>query len=261
MIEESEFAALLARRRHGAVWKRHEMTGVNRPVWVCLPASMATQAGLAYPVIYLEGGTEWFGDATHGLAMDAWVDELVGRGRLAESILVATGCDPQAGIADFSPEQGGAGRTEFLVSVLVPAIDAVFPTIRHRRARVLAGTALGALHAIDTVRRHPSVFGGVAGWSTSFEDLSQSPPAACRFLRAWGDSAPQPGGLRIALTYGGRGLDECYEGYHRDFEALLTGGGWRTGRDFSVTRHVSAGHGPEHWRLQIGAPLAFVSGQ
>lgn len=261
MIEEFEFAALLSRRRPGAAWRRHEVAGSNRPVWVCLPLSAATASGLAYPVIYLQGGTEWFGDRASGLAVDAWTDELAGRGRLAESILVATGSDPQESLADFSPEQAGAERTEFLAHRLVPAIEAAFPAIRHRRARVLAGTALGALHALETVRRHPSIFGGVAGWSTSFEDLSQSPPVACRFLRAWEDSSPRPDGLRIALTYGGCGLDECYEGYHREFETLLLNQGWRAGRDFSVTRHVSAGHGPEHWRLQIGPPLAFVGGQ
>ena len=259
MIDESQFAATLSRRRPGTVWQRFEMAESVRPVWVCLPASASSSAGLAYPVIYLEGGQEWFGDEACGLALDAWTDELVRRGHLAESILVATGCDPQAGIADFSPEQGGGRRTEFLVNHLIPSIEAAFPAIPHRSARVLAGTALGALHALDTVRRHPFTFGGVAGWSTSFEDLSQAPPAACGFLRAWEDSAPPPGGLKIALIYGAQGLDECYEGYHRDFETLLANVGWRKGHDFSVTRHLQGGHGPEHWRLQIGTPLAFVT--
>lgn len=183
------------------------------------------------------------------------LEGLTREGVMPEAIVVTV----SAGREDLSPELKGAGYARFLTEELVPRLDAEYRTLADPCARVLVGAGLGALLNFYVAMSGAGVFGKFACLSTSFEDVSERPPAQSGQLRALEARAGLPGGVRMYFDYGTKGLDECYEPYHAELGALLRERGWRDGREFRIVRVEGGSHEAESWRARLGDALRFLA--
>ncbi len=187
--------------------------------------------------------------------MGGVLDELNREGVMPEAIVVTV----DAGREDLSPELKGAAYAHFLTEELVPRLDAEYRTLADPCARLLVGAAFGALLNFYVAMNEPGVFGKVACLSTSFEDVSGRPPAQSGQLLALAARAGLPGGVRMYIDHGTKGLDECYEPYHAELGALLRERGWRDGREFQIVRVEGGSHDTESWRARLGDALRFLA--
>jgi len=165
--------------------------------------------------------------------------------------------DAQTRAERLSPEVAGTQFAHFLAENVLPRLSS-----RHLNGAdeicVLCGCGLGALFAFHCARVIPGLFSHFACLSTSFEDLSQSPPLRAGELIALEDMATPPTATRMYFDYGDTGLDECYEPYHQELAAILREKGWTDEREFAVRQIRGGTHVPSSWRARLGAALNFL---
>ena len=119
-----------------------------------------------YPVIYLlhgmRGAPSSFWD---GLHLATVADRLIASGRAAPFISVM----PVAG-PTVNPDAGEwAGIWEsYVVSDVVPWVDAHLPTQARASGRALEGLCAGGYGAVDIGLRHPGLFGTLGSWEGYF---------------------------------------------------------------------------------------------
>jgi len=243
----------------------------SRELLIWLPHRYATEPERRFPLIVLHDGANVFDPLTSPFsgvdwAADEWVNLLSREGVLPEAIVVGV-CHPEGfseeneTLRDFdlSPELGGAAYAQFVATELLTHMDTHYRTLAEPSARVLGGASLGGLISFYVAIHHPGVFGKFACLSTAFEDVSESVPDQAGQLRALEAVPALPAGTRMYFDYGTRGLDECYEPYHRDLGALLRGKGWRDGQEFSIVRIEGGGHDELSWRARFGDALRFLA--
>lgn len=244
-----------------------------RELLVWLPPGYVAGRERRFPVLYFNDGANVFDPETSpiskvDLAADEWVRALSAAGEMDESIVVGV-CHPEGfgdGMRserdiDLSLELGGSAYAHFLATELVPFIDLHYRTLAGRAHRAICGTALGGLNAFYSALHHAEVFGAIAGLSTLFDDVSQSPPDRCgalRMLEGRGDLPPE---TKYYFDYGTEGVERDCEPCHRELAALLRAKGWEDGRDFRVLRVIGGRHDEASWRLRLGDALRFIAPQ
>jgi enterochelin esterase-like enzyme len=257
------------RLTHDRVYSR--VLAAWRELLIWLPPGYALEPERRFPVLYFNDGANVFDPETSplskvDLAADEWARVLAAEGSLPEAIVVGV-CHPE-GFAegmrserdiDLSPELGGSAYAQFLATELAPAIDTRYRTLAKREARVIGGASLGGLSAFYTAIHHSEVFGKMLGLSTSFEDVSQSPPGNCPSLRMLAEKPALPEGAKFYFDYGTEGIDHGYEPYHHELAALLSAKGWEDGREFHILRVIGGGHTEQSWRLRLGDALRFLA--
>jgi enterochelin esterase-like enzyme len=242
----------------------------ERELLIWLPQSYATEPGRRFPLIVLHDGTNVFDPSTSRVsgadwAADEWVNLLSSHGTMPEAI-VAGVCHPEGyseenvTLRDFdlSPEMGGRAYAEFIATELLAHMDTHYRTLATPSARTLGGAGLGAAATFLTALRHPGVFEKFACLSTSFADLSQSPPESAVLLGALEASPDLPQG-RFYFDYGTRGVDASAGPYHERLEALLGRRGGQNGPNFRLSRVEGGSHDEISWRWRFGAALRFLA--
>jgi len=247
----------------------HILAG-HRDILVWLPPSYGIEQEKRYRLIVMHDGDNVFDPTTSPLsgvdwAADEWIRLLARRGEMREAIVVAVRHPEgfqEEGIplrdADLSPELGGAAYSEFIVSELVPYLDAHYRTDARCDSRVLCGGDLGALNSFYTAVHHPGVFGHFCCFSTAFEDVSDQLPDQSGQLIALENEPALPSGVCMYFDYGTEGLDECYEPYHRALGEILRAKGWKDGQEFEIRRIPGGTHDELSWRQRLGDALRFV---
>jgi enterochelin esterase-like enzyme len=243
----------------------------HRDLMIWLPQGYSNEPTRRFPVVVLHDGDNVFDPRTSPLtgidwAADEWVHLLASQGVLPEAIVVGV-CHPDGfseeneTLRDFdlSPELGGAAYAQFLVGELIPHMDAHYRTLAEPAARVLCGADLGGLLTFFVALHHPGVFARFACLSTAFEDVSKSVPTHAGQLLALEALPAVPPGIKLFFDYGTKGLDECYDPYHRDLAGLLRAKGLRDDVDFRILRVEGAGHDELSWRQRFGEALRFLA--
>lgn len=174
----------------------------------------AVRAGRRLPVLYLLHGTRLQARSFMQIgALGTAVDRLRAERRIRPFLTVM----PEGLNGTFRSDTEWAdtrhGRYESYVLDVVRAVDARWPTIADRRARMLAGLSEGAYGALNVGLHHLAVFGSIESWSGYY---AQTPTlsfahASQALLRANSPAAYVPA-LRGALArrhlraflYGGR---------------------------------------------------------
>jgi putative tributyrin esterase len=132
---------------------RHDASALGRPktARVLVPAGAAPADG--FPVWYL----------LHGFGGDrlSWLTAS-GPALPADVIMVL----PESGRRWFLNDAAGRRYEDYLLSDLVPAIDAVFDT--DPRARVIGGFSMGGAAAVFLALRHPEVFPAAFSYAGAF---------------------------------------------------------------------------------------------
>jgi enterochelin esterase-like enzyme len=169
---------------HGQVreiWYNSKITGTWRHALVYLPPNYDTQAGMRYPVLYLQHGagedeTGWIRQGHANFILD----NLIAAGSCKPMIIVmAYGyarCAGQAppdltGKPFGSPEMMkamqdmAAAFEDDVTQVLIPYVDSTFRTLSDRDHRAMAGLSMGGMQTFQITLNHLDLFSYIGGFS------------------------------------------------------------------------------------------------
>ena len=113
----------------------------------------------AYPVLYLQDGTDYINRAKAIQIQE----NLVKVGKLKPFIMVFV--DYKDRTKEYWASDDYA---RFLATEVVPAIDAKYDTIKSRDGRAILGASLGGITSVHAALKYPEIFGRVGGQSSSF---------------------------------------------------------------------------------------------
>lgn len=152
--------------------------GGPRRVVVWVPAGLTARAERVPALYLLDGPDDRELGKVHVVAAD-----LIGSGKLPPFLLVLVPPD------DRGAEYGRNRAFErFLVTELVPAVEARWPARTHPAGRGVLGVALGAVAARSVTARHPDVFGLVPPAADGGTSWTAYLAEALTFF--WGDAQP-----------------------------------------------------------------------
>ena len=149
--EESREGQLLEMQVHSIAQRRD-----NR-VTLYLPARFRSSA--RYPLLVVHDG----GDFLEYSSMKTVLDNLIHRLDMAETVVAFT--YPGERLEEY-PNSGPHAR--WIVSELIPELEAQFPLIAQPSSRCLMGSSFGAVATLSTAVRYPDTFGSLMLQSGSF---------------------------------------------------------------------------------------------
>ncbi|MEO6848522.1 MAG: alpha/beta hydrolase-fold protein, partial [Chthoniobacterales bacterium] len=243
----------------------------GRELLIWLPPGYGAEGKTRFPVLYMHDGDNAFDPMTSAIsgvdwAADEWMVRLWEEKIIPETIVVAIrhpeGFSEENETlrdGDLSPQLGGASYANFVATELVRHIDTHYRTLATPEARTLAGADLGALNSFYTAIHYPGVFSKVMCLSTSFEDVTHSPPKHALLLQALEAEPALPKDVRMYFDYGTHGVDECYEVYHRDLGGILREKGWKDDREFAIRKIADGTHDELSWRMRFGEAIRFLN--
>lgn len=217
--------------------------GQDVPVRIYLPpCNPCGKAGL--PVIYLLHGANADESQWDDVAADEAADEGRAKGTLPPVILVF----PKRIDNSAQPRSDGDLPFEhFVVSELIPWVEAHTPARSDRADRAIGGISQGGFWALEIAFRHPELFSAVGGHSpvVGRKDDPYSPlglvaahPAELRSLRVWLDVGAEDG-LKAGVANLAADLTTA--------EIPITFEQW------------PGGHNRPYWRSHTGDYLAFYT--
>lgn len=148
-------------------------------VRVFLPRDYDAASPLGYPTLYVNDGQD-----AEAVALQAWLDALTASGEIRPVIAVAIDM-PRDRMAAYGFSDRDAGRSlvaetragavgakahaysQWLATVLVPAIDARYRTQTRADTRTILGWSLGGANALNLGWRYPETFGRIGAFSPS----------------------------------------------------------------------------------------------
>jgi enterochelin esterase-like enzyme len=169
----------------------------SKRLFIYLPSGYDCADDRRYPVFYFNDGHDLFDWSLPPAELEpAFTAELLRRegwygswrlagqleqaaktGRLPPMIVVGIASDDGFRSSDLAPspwqgskEGGGAYYGDFIASIVVPAIDDRFRTIRDRRCRGIGGASLGGVSALQIGLSHRNLFGMVMSLSPILAD-------------------------------------------------------------------------------------------
>ncbi len=215
-------------------------------VRVYLPAGFTSRAKRRLPALYVTDGSDYWNDDM-GSAV-ATLDNLIADKTLPP--VLAVFIDPWDRVANVNRRAreliptvaGGSAFGDFVVTELVPRIDAHYQTVADARHRAILGTSLGGLYATFMVSRYPETFALAGIQSPAFGHapwvLETLETSAVRPLRAFIDVGLYeewclPAARRLRDTLARRGTEVSYV-------------------------EVPDGHSWGHWRRTFADALTFL---
>ncbi len=160
-----------------------EVSGRDRTIHVCLPASYEKESKRRYPVLYVHDGQNAFSTAGTNAAfgwgswqLDKTADELAHGGKMQEIIIVAVDNgsarrEEYGGLHHITDGPATNSLFEnyeaFIIHELKPHIDRSYRTLLEASHTALMGSSLGGLCSVVMAWDHPEVFGGAASLSGS----------------------------------------------------------------------------------------------
>jgi enterochelin esterase-like enzyme len=133
---------------------------------VYLPPGFSLGAG-RYPVLYLLHGTNESAASFLELGLEQRLDALVGERAVAPLIAVMI----QGGRGTNNWRDTGGHRYESYVLEVQQLVDRLYPTLRERGARAIAGYSMGGFGAMNIALGHPDRFAVVESWLGFFNGL------------------------------------------------------------------------------------------
>ena len=162
------------------------------------------------------------------------------------------------------PRPGGLPYEDHIIKDVIGFVDRVFPTIRARRGRAVAGLSMGGYGAIMLGMRHPEQFCAAASHSGAFcfahktrGDLPEMQALAAALPRAKYDVFSLARKLKrprrnLAIRFDS-GVDDFLIEDNRQFHRHLV----KIGLDHQYAEHPGE-HTWEYWDLHVQETLAFV---
>ncbi len=226
---------------HGAVTRLYvpsSVTGKHEIALVWTPA--AFDPAKKYPVLYLQHG---YGENETGWVHQGHVgriaDRLLAEGRMEEMLIVMANGMMRA------PGREPMGRAlfpEFLLTDLIPFIEARFPVRTDKWSRAMAGLSMGSYQTSTTTLSHPELF----GYAGLFSGFLSFPHAGAKEPHLAILDTPDVFNESFRVFYRAMGTeDQFFASFERD-DALLADKPVKT-----VRRTFPGGHDWSVWRRCI----------
>jgi len=185
---------------------------------IYLPPGYQADSAARYPVLYFNDGQD-----AAAVGVEAALEKLYAQRAIRKVIVVAIGMLPDRmgtyGLSDSKAGHSVAGGSrygtvgaraheysEWVVSELVPYIDARYRTEHDPADRAILGWSLGALNAFNLGWQYPEVFGRVGAFSPSFWLASDRTDAASvqnsRLAQRMVETGPRHAGSRFWFAVG-----------------------------------------------------------
>jgi predicted alpha/beta superfamily hydrolase len=242
--------------------------GNERTIAVYLPPGYLKDKRRRYPVLYLHDGQNLFDPGTAAFGVD-WnahqtADRLANERRIAAPIFVGVYNTPQR-ISEYTPihdpRRQDGGRADdyvrFLVEELKPFVDHQYRTLPNREHTGTAGSSLGGLVSLWSLRKRPEVFSRCGALSPSLWWMESPLFAALQADAAWLK------GARIWLDMGTHetgndtinraGVERCRR-LSKWWESL----GPQSGLEFRFAEVAGGGHCEAAWAARFGEVLEFL---
>lgn len=224
--------------------------------WVYAPPGFDPAATTRYPVAYLVHGfpgrsPDWF---TLG-RVDRVMDQMIAAGLVPPMLVVAP--DMNGGPVrdgECLDAAGGPQVESWTYQVLVPFVDATYPTLARREGRVLGGMSSGGYCALDQGLRHQDTWGAVLG----FEPYGSPGPAGGAFGDAAAVASRSPSVYLPTVTFSAplpMYLDVGSDGGVSQVRALAQ---QVADRGQPVLFRVNAGQGHTWGEVRAGVPFAMA---
>ena len=235
---------------HGCLTDREQVAG--RAVRVFLPPGYTENTQKRYPTLYVLDGANVFlpEEAFSGTdwELDKTLDELDALNLVDKVIVVAVYSAPEEREQEYtSPGYHAFGK--HLAHEVVPAIDAMYRTLRGPEHRAIMGSSLGGVASLHVVWSHPEVMGMCACLSSTFgfrDDLVS---------RVWSQRLPR---VRVYLD---AGLPNDNHRETREVYDTLVARGMSAGNDVLFLGFPGALHHERAWAQRVHLPLQFFFGQ
>jgi S-formylglutathione hydrolase len=138
----------------------------DRDVAIYLPPSYAKNRHRRYPVVYfLHGFTQstdkWYGQSEFWAKLPTILNKTWGQTGNREMIFVTPDAFTRYQGSFYSNSVTTGNWEDYIVSELVPYVDAHYRTIPDRTSRGLAGHSMGGYGTIRIGMRHPDVFSSI----------------------------------------------------------------------------------------------------
>ncbi len=192
----------------------------SRALYVYLPPNYYADPAISYPVLYVQDGKAAFYDSDwskESLAMHLTAEALIEAGSIEALVIVGISNAGEQRASEYAHWDGvdwgkavqgrGAAYEDFLLSEVMPFIEANFRIKHGRDHTAIMGASLGGLAAFNIAMRHPETFSKVAaqspflGWGNRrlFEELIAGDYREKRDLRIWLDISAEESGFKIDL--------------------------------------------------------------
>ncbi len=138
---------------------------------------------------------------------------------------------------------------EQMTDVIAPAIaDALHMDLNHTNKAII-GSSMGGLASLYALGKRPDFFTTCLAlsphWSAGHTPL----------VDALIDALPAPGGHRVWMSRGTRGLDKNYGPFQDYADQKMIGAGWRD--DFVTRVYKNSGHTERSWSKYLDQPMKF----
>jgi S-formylglutathione hydrolase FrmB len=151
----------------------------DRDVAVYLPPSYAKDRHRRYPVVYfLHGWTQtvdkWYGRADYYAKLPTILNKALAAQQNREMIFVTPDAFTRYQGSFYSNSVTTGNWEDYIVSELIPYVDAHYRTIAGRTSRGLAGHSMGGYGTIRIAMRHPDLFSSIYLLSACCMEVSDS---------------------------------------------------------------------------------------
>ncbi len=165
----------------------------SREVYLHLPPDYDRAPTRRYPTLYVQDGNESIARSQLHEEADAWATARPDEALIMAFIGLPSQAQRMAQYTVGAQDARGERYASFVAQALVPQVDAALRTRAQARWRGVKGASLGGLISYWIATRHPTIFGYVAGMSSSFwwEDqlmVRELARLGCQGLRYYLDS-------------------------------------------------------------------------
>lgn len=202
--------------------------------WVYTPPGYDGSGTVRYPVLYLLHGTPGSSDDWTAAGLPGVLDAMIDAGTIRPMIVVS----PDVNAVDIAESScldsvhGGSQVETYLEDVVVPWVDAHFPTADDRRYRGIGGMSSGAYCALDQGLRHADLYGTILAVMPYGEpgaggahQLGSQAEVDAHSPDVYADTVPLPDDLGVFLAYGSRESDDQVGRTAQDLGARLAARG------------------------------------
>jgi predicted alpha/beta superfamily hydrolase len=241
--------------------------GNDRTIVVYLPPGYDESPDRRYPVLYMQDGQNLFDAATSFAGIEWKVDEaaqkLISENKIEPVIIVGIYNSEQR-TPEFTPpgpSSSAAAQADvyakFVVEQVKPFIDQTYRTKPDRASTSLAGSSMGGLISLYTLKSHPQTFGQLAILTphlrTTDRDIlaewSKEDLAWLRNTRIWLDMGDKGGD-----NYPGKSpIDDA-----RNLVKLFESAGLKKDIDFKYTEIPGGEHNEPAWQGRVDQVLMFL---
>jgi predicted alpha/beta superfamily hydrolase len=232
-------------------------TGIPpRDIIVWLPPDYEKNPDRRYPVLYMHDGQNIVDPATCGFGYDWQVDENADsliRCKVMEPIIVVGIYCTANRTAEYSPGAAGTAYMNYLIDIVKPLIDKTYRTKPDRLNTAVGGSSMGGLISFMLAWEHPEVYAKAICFSPALKIDRFDYAAVVKNTKEKKD-------IFLYIYNGGVGLEAMLQPGVTSTVDILKEKGYHEGKDFVLTRDITAEHNERAWAKHIGEALVRLFG-